>query len=146
MNKRGVSLIESLIALLILLIGLTGTAAAFQQRTFQNLANKNQATAAMIAQTVADEMSLSDPDNWDSSALQDAFQFDFEGNRSDTSGNDPYYKVEVSWEPNANWYQVTIGVTWTGWSKEAEKVNTIENAEFAYVLDVSMAAAYGDAN
>jgi len=143
-RTRGLSLVEALISLLILLTAVVGMAAAFQNRVFQTVAAKNQATAAMIAQTVANELMANDPVNWNEASLESLYTYDFEGNLTSSSA-DRYYWVDVDWQQVNNWYQVEIGVLWTGWQGEADKTGMdITDAEFAYVLDMSIAPAYGD--
>ena len=142
--ERGLSLIEAMLSLLVMLAAVTGLAAAFQNRIFQTVSMKNQSTASMIAQSVAAEMMATDPALWDASELEGNFTYTFDGERIEGEGT-PYYWVDISWSQEANWYQVEIGVLWSGWRSEAEKDGLdTEDIDFAYILDVSMAPAYGD--
>ena len=148
-NKQtGFSLVEALISLTILLAGIAGMAAAFQNTIFQTVASKNQSQAAVIASSVVAELSQTDPADWDSDEINNRFKYDFNGERIDPDDSDPpvtYYQVAVTATPTANWYQVVVGVTWTGWSKEQSRSGNInDNSNFAYVLEVSLMPAYGD--
>jgi len=142
--QRGLSLLEAMISLLILLVGVLGLAAAFQNQIFQASAAKNQGSAAVIAQTVATEMMSTHSDDWDISTLEGMYTYDFEGVRLPVGGADPYYTVDISWSEEANWYHVDIGVVWSGWSEEESKTGREnENTEFAYILNVSIARGPG---
>jgi len=143
-KSRGSSLVEAMLALVILLTGVVGMAAAFQNRVFQSVAAKNTATAAMIAQSVANEMMGTDPQNWNENNMEALYRYDYEGELISSDDN-RYYWVDLEWRQVNNWYQVEIGVLWKGWTKEAEKVGAqVTDAEFAYVLDMSMAPGYGE--
>ena len=141
--QKGMTLLEALISLVILLSAVIGLAAAYQHRIFQSSAAKNQAIAAMVAQSVANEMMSTDPDDWSSAALTREYQYTFQGERVGI-GDVPYFTADVSWGAFANWYEVQIGVTWTGWTDEREKVGDANLSSFAYSMNVSIAPNYGD--
>lgn len=138
---RGFSLIEAMVALGILLVGMTGIAMAFQAQTARTVAARNQNQAAIIAQSVLSELSDTNPEEWDLEELAEMFRYDYNGNRVDNDA-DTYYKVSLS-EPidQSGWWEITIGVTWSGWRAEQDKAGygTTSEAESAYVLEAELA-------
>ncbi|MDJ0835109.1 MAG: hypothetical protein QNK37_01250 [Acidobacteriota bacterium] len=132
-----------MLSLVILLTAVLGMAAAYQHRIFQSTAAKNQAIAAMIAQSIANEMMSTDPETWSKDALTKNFEYTYEGKRNDGSGV-TYYTAEVEFSPNANWYEVQIGISWSGWKAERGKVGDSDSLDFAYTLDMAIAPNYGD--
>ncbi len=139
-HQRGMSLLEAMISLLILLVGVMGLAAAFQNQIYQASAAKNQSSAAVIAQSVATEMLSVNSDEWNADTLEGMYTYDFKGERLAVGTADPYYTVDVVWEEEANWFHVDIGVVWTGWSSEEAKTGREnDNTPFAYILNLSIA-------
>ncbi len=138
---RGFSLIEAMVALGVLLVGMTGIALAFQAQTAKTVAARNQGQAAIIAQSVLSELSDSDPDNWDNDVISEMYRYDYNGSRVDTD-EDTYYRVSLGNPVYENgWWEVTIGVTWSGWRDEQKKAGygPSEEAESAYVLEAELA-------
>lgn len=140
-SDRGFSLVEAMVALGVLLVGMTGIALSFQAQTARTVAARNQGQAAIIAQSVLAELSDTNPEEWDTDALAEMYRFDYNGNRVD-SDEDTYYRVSLG-DPveNPGWWDVSIGVTWTGWRAEQEKAGygTTTEAESAYVLEAELA-------
>jgi prepilin-type N-terminal cleavage/methylation domain-containing protein len=139
-SGRGFSLIEAMIALGILLVGMTGIALSFQAQTARTVAARNQGQAGIIAQSVLAELSDSNPEEWDKEELEEMYRFDYDGNRV-TEDALTYYRVDLGIPvENPGWWDVTIGVTWAGWRAEQQKTGygTTE-AEFAYVLEAEVA-------
>lgn len=145
-RERGLTLIEVMISLAILIIAVGGMAAAFQNSIYQNVSAKNQSQAAIIAQSVLAELSATDPSMWDFTTLQDSFHFDFEGKRVPANDADAYYSVEISKEAFPGWDQVTIGVNWAGWETEASKGGSFGGTSptFGYVLEAVLSDQNGN--
>lgn len=140
-SDRGFSLIEAMVALGVLLVGMTGIALSFQAQTARTVAARNQGQAAIIAQSVLAELSDTNPEEWDTDALSNMFRFNYNGDRVDND-EETYYRVSLG-EPveNPGWWDVSIGVTWAGWRAEQEKAGygTTSEAESAYVLEAELA-------
>jgi Tfp pilus assembly protein PilV len=142
--KSGFSLIEALVALLIIIIGFTGLAAAFQNNISKSVSARNQAQAAIIAQSVLSEMSDTDPSDWNFSSMASGYLFNFNGEKVSTT-SDAYYQVAVTAQDQNGWWNVNIGVTWTGWKAEQAKSGYDNKSdEYAYILEASVASLYGD--
>ena len=139
-HTRGFSLIEAMIALGVLLVGMAGIAVSFQAMISKSVASRNQAQAAVIAQSVLSELSDTDPAGWDTEKLAELYMFDYEGNRV-TEATDAYYSVSLGTPTkDLGWWNVTIGVTWFGWRDEQSKLGVVgADAQFAYTLDAAVA-------
>jgi prepilin-type N-terminal cleavage/methylation domain-containing protein len=143
-TKRGFSLLESMVALTILLVGIGGVAAAFQNHISKSVAARNQSQAAIIAANVYTELADTNPEDWDSSALEAFYIYDYEGHQVDDIG-DAYYQVTINSTKESGWWNIAVGVTWKGWRAEEAKTGYAnESTDFAYVLEGSISPLYGD--
>ncbi|CAM2068916.1 hypothetical protein SCOR_26345 [Sulfidibacter corallicola] len=144
--SRGLSLIEAMVSLIILIVGIGGLAAAFQHNIFQAVTARNHAQAAMIVETVVNELTATSFGEWDLAALEDEFQFTYQGHRMGTpeAGSDPvYYTVTLDETATGlGWSQLSVGVTWSGWVTEAEKSGINSTNVFAYEANVLLSAQY----
>ena len=149
-NKgRGFSLLETMVALGILLVGVAGMAVAFQHNISQTVASRNQAQAALIAQSVLAELISTNNADWDLSALPDNYHFDYKGERVDKDDEDVYYSATVSAVQEPGYHQVTIQVNWKGWEKEQQNVGFLsvdDEPDFAYVLETAISPQTGSAD
>lgn len=138
-NERAFSLLEAVVALLILIVGISGVVVAFRNHISNSVAVRNQVQASMIANSVLTELANTNPKEWDLELVASNYMFNFQGNRVD-SEEQAYYLVDIS-DPTemAGYFNVTIGVTWTGWGAEVDKANLRMSDSYAYVLDASLA-------
>lgn len=140
---KGVSLIEGLTSLLILMVGVAGMAIAYQNTIYQSVSARNNTQAAQIAQTVLAEMAATSPSEWDPTALKDRYTFTYEGKRVPASDPDAYYRVEVRVIDELGFSNVEIGVIWTGWRAEEERGGFAnQSSEFAYVLNAMLSPQF----
>lgn len=140
---RGVSLIEGLTSLLILMVGVAGLAIAYQNTIYQSVSARNNTQAAQIAQTVLSEMAGSDPATWDPAALATRYAYDYEGQRVLPTDPNAYYRVEVRVTDDLGFSNVEIGVVWTGWRAEEERGGFANaSSEFAYVLNAMLSPQF----
>lgn len=141
--QRGVSLIEGLTSLLILMVGVAGLAMAYQNTIYQSVSARNNTMAAQIAQSVLSEMAASDPAGWDPTAIKNTYAYTYEGNRVLPTATDAYYQVNVRVTENTGYSDVEIGVVWTGWRAEEEKGGFANlNSDFAYVLNAMLSPQF----
>ena len=142
--KPGFSLLEALVALSILIVGIGGVAAAFQNHISKSVGARNQSQAAIIAGNVFSELSDSNPSDWEAADLEAFYIYDYEGKQVASSA-DAYYETDISSVKEGGWWNVTIGVTWKGWRVEEEKTGSSnQSTDFAYVLEGSISPLYGD--
>lgn len=140
---RGVSLLEGLTSLLILMVGVAGMAMAYQNTIYQSVSARNNSLAAQIAQTVLAELSASNPDTWDTGAIDGFYAYDYEGNRVQPTAPEAYYRVVARVTEEIGFFNVEIGVVWTGWRAEEARggfANTSSN--FAYVLNAMLSPQF----
>jgi prepilin-type N-terminal cleavage/methylation domain-containing protein len=142
--KRGFSLLESMVALTVLLVGIGGVAAAFQNHISKSVAARNQSQAAIIAANVYTELADTNPDDWNKAALEAFYIYSYEGHQvQDTA--DAYYLVSIDSTKESGWWNIAVGVTWKGWRAEEAKTGFAnESTDFAYVLEGSISPLYGD--
>ena len=140
---KGVSLIEGLVSLLILMVGVAGLALAYQNTVYQSVSARNNSQAAQIAQSVLAELAASDPDAWDTSAIDASYAYTYEGDRVLPTDTTAYYKVDVRVVDQLGYFDVEIGVVWSGWRDEDKRggfANT--SSDFAYVLNAMLSPQF----
>ena len=142
--RRGVSLIEGMAALAILLVGLGGMAIAYQKHIYQTVSARNMTMAAMVAQSVLAELDATEPANWDLAALEAQYAYTFDGDRVPADDTAAYYLPRISQTVREGWRQVSIAVVWEGWKTEGGKSGFFNASDnFAYVLEVNLSPNYG---
>lgn len=146
-GRRGFSLVEVMVSMAILLAGVGGMAIAFQNHIYQTVSSKNQAQAAVVAESIMAELVSTDVALWSAGSLEDYFNFDYVGNLVDKDDEDVYYTTSIEVVDQPGYKQVTIGVNWTGWKNEQAKTGFLEDGDdpdFAYVLEVALSSQTGD--
>lgn len=143
-KAQAFSMVEVMTGLLMLAVGVGGMAIAFQHQVYQSVNSRNVSQAAMIAQSVFNEMSASDPETWDINALEEKFAFNFNG--EPVERDEAYYTVEIDYIQQASYYEITIGVEWLNWRDEIRDSGggKVEERAFGYELNMIHANNYGD--
>jgi len=140
---RGVSLLEGLVSLLILMVGVAGLAMAYQNTVYQSVSARNNSQAAQIAQSVLAELAASNPETWDVSVIDGSYAYTYEGDRIDPTDPSAYYGVQVKVVDQLGYYDVEIGVIWTGWRDEGERGGFAnQSSDFAYVLNAMLSPQF----
>ncbi len=145
-DQRGFSLVEVMVSLAILLAGVGGMAIAFQNHIYQSVASKNQAQAAVIAESILAEMASTDVTLWSPTAMEDHYNFDYEGNLVDKDDDGVYYTTSIESVDQPGYKQITIGVNWTGWKNEQGTTGFMGKGgdpTFAYVLEAALSTQSG---
>ena len=113
--KKGVSLLETLVALIILLVGIMGFASAFSQSIFQSNAARNNSHAMFIASSFVEELRARPYDEWSGLGIQDLadeFAADFlGGDESDLFFHVSATSIRVG-DDLEGYTRVTVTVDW----------------------------------
>lgn len=138
-GERGFSLLEAVVALLILIIGIAGVVASFRYHVSNSVAMRNQVQAALIANNVLTELANTNPKEWDVDLVASNYMYNFQGEPV-VSEAQAYYTVSIA-DPveMPGYFNVSIGVNWTGWRVDTEKADLQVSSTNAYVLDASLA-------
>lgn len=151
MRQRGVSLIEVMISLVILLVGILGLAIAFQRSIFQTTSSRNDTAAMLIAQAIVDELEGHQFDDIPLvvAGLADEYHADFNGEYVPVGAADEYYVPSINViDETQNTIRLEIRVNWTGWRDEFDRggygKDTAAAGEFAFTMNTAISRNYGD--
>ena len=152
---RGVSFIETMVAMVILLVGLMGLGIAFQRSISQANASKNDGVAMTLATGIVDNLESRPFSDWDDESflpsVAQEFYADFEGNL--LSGSDlssAFFKPTITLLQDYSTHRdIRITVDWNqtgnGGLQEMRKAGFISNtATHAFVMDATIAQLYGE--
>ena len=157
MIQRGVTLIEGLITLVILLVGIMGFLGSFTYTLRQATASKNDSQALFMATSFIDELKSQSYETWTSagvSALVQEFNADFDGARVDEGS---YYELNATidrvQDGTAVYHYVTVTVGWATAADEQREggflVEEKANGNDVFVMEAIVADSisedrYGD--
>ena len=123
-KQRGVTLIEVLVTMAILLIGIMGFTVAFTNSLMHATAARNDSQALFIALSFVEELKARPFDDWadqgNLDSIEDQFITDFYGNRTSTDG---FYEIDAIVDTLEDTVRrVTVTVTWAGALDEQERL------------------------
>jgi len=152
-NKKACfSLLEAMIALLILMVGVMGLATAFQRSIAQTNASKNDTVAMAIASGIVDNLESRPFESWDTNAslaaISELFYSDFQGNYLIGAPADAYFKpLIVIMQDYETHRDIRITIDWSdmGGLEEMRKAGFISSTVVhTFVLESTIAQTYGD--
>lgn len=141
--KKGLSLVEALVALVILLIGVMGFASTFSRSVYQSNAARNNSHAMFLASSFIEELRAQPYSDWsgkDIQALADQYSADFLGE----ANNDTFFKVEATnirvGDDLEGYSKVTVTVNWLGsdGAKELSEAGFGLNGANAVVMEATI--------
>ena len=147
-NQKGFSFLETMIAMVILMVGMMGLAIAFQRSISQTNASKNDAVAMTLASGIVDNLESRPFDDWDNNAdlavIAQDFYADFQGNYLTGAPDDAYFKPKAEIIQDYSTHRdVRITVDWGG-LEEMKKAGFINSAATnTFVMDVTLSQSYG---
>ena len=150
-NARGLSLIEALVALAILLVGMMGFTVAFTHTMMKSKSVRSDSQALFLATSLVEELKARNFDDWDSAADLNALAANFNVNYyGELDPANPYYQVEADSVSllNDNARRVVITVTWSGWSQEQEQAGLsdrlVDGQARAFVYEAIISRLVGE--
>ena len=147
--KKGISLVETLVALVILLVGIMGFVSAFSQNIYQSNAARNNSQAMFIATSFVEELRARPYDEWsgdDIQSLAAGFNTDVLGGQD----SDIFFEVSASsitvGDALEGYTQLTVTVSWL----DGEGADELREAGFgrdlvnAFVLEATIGSLTSD--
>ncbi len=160
-NVRGISLIENLVALAILLIGVMGFTVSFTRSLMHSTAARNDSQALYVATSFLEELKSLPFDDWmeqsQIDALEQEFLTNFYGKRDKIDG---YYTVNAESETEVTDVTgdeaevtarlVTITVSWVGDLDEQGRLGfggnkLVDGSNHAFVVEGIVSKTVSDA-
>lgn len=154
-QARGFSFIETMVAMVILLVGLMGLGIAFQRSISQANASKNDGVAMTLATGIVDNLESRPFSDWDDESflinVSKEFYADFEGNLlADPDSEDVFFKPSIEVLQDYSTHRdIRITIDWNqagnGGLQEMRKAGFISGtASHAFVMDATIAQLYGE--
>ncbi len=155
--RAGYSLLEVLIALVILTIGIMGFLTAFTRTIMQTNASRNDTQCMLIANAIVEELKSRPFDQWGNlDSLAALYATNFYGDR--TALSDSYYSIQIAFVDKVEALgasvqdarDVTVTINYNGWQNE-QRTAGFENRGSAFVLETTIVKQisddiYGDFN
>jgi len=148
-HNRGVTLIEAMITMMILMVGIMGFTAAFTHSLQQATASRNDSQALYMATSFMEELRARPYEDWADGSL-DALAAQFTSNfNGEVSNADGFYTLEadtVKIGSDVFSYQdVSIKVTWLNAREEQDEAGFQNgSAKEAFVFEVRIADTISD--
>lgn len=147
--KRGVTLLEAMITMVILLVGIMGFSAAFTHALRQSVAARNDSNALYMATSFVEELRARPYEDWagqNLTALAGQFTTNFNGEMTTT---DAFYTLQAETAKIGSdvfsYQDVKITVTWLNAEEEQDEVGFGNGvAKEAFVFEVRIGDTVSD--